>query len=47
MDTWALRRVTAKLVPMGSVAAWEILQKLENGDSQGKAQGEIVNPAAN
>ncbi len=44
MDTWSLRRLAAKLVPLGPAGAWEILKKLENGGSQGKAQGEIVNP---
>ncbi len=30
------------LLPLGQAPAWEILQGLENGDTQGKAQVEIV-----
>ena len=46
MDNWALRRVAAKLLPLGPGGVWEIL-KLGNGGSPGKAQGEILNPGAN
>jgi len=41
-----LGRAARLLLPRGAAGAWEILKKLENGDSQGKAQGEIVNPGA-
>jgi len=47
LDTWAFRRVAAKLVLLGPAGAWEILQQLGNGDSPGKAQAEIVDPDAN
>ena len=46
-DDRVLRRVAAMLLPLGQAPAWEILQVLENGDTQGKAQVEIVNPGAN
>jgi len=46
MDTCALRRVAAKLVPMGPAGAWEILHSLESGGDD-KAKAEIVNPGAN
>jgi len=39
MDTWALRRVAEMLLPLGQVAAWAILKKLEIGGSPGKGQG--------
>jgi len=42
MDTWALRRLAAKLLLLGPAGAWEILQSLKNGDSQDKARVEIV-----
>ena len=47
MDAWALRLVATKLLSMGPTGAWELLQKLGNGDSPGKAQGGIVDPGAN
>ncbi len=47
MDAWALRRLAGKLVPLGQARAWELLQTLGNGDGQGKARVEIVNPEAN
>ncbi len=48
-DVWALRRVAELLLPLGQVAAWEILKKLENGGSPGKGEGEgeIIDPGAN
>jgi len=47
MDAWALRRLAGKLVPLGPAGAWEILQRLENGGTQGKAGAEIVRYKAN
>jgi len=44
MDSWALRRLAAKLVPMGPAGAWEILHSLESRGGDDKAQAEIVNP---
>ena len=32
------------LLPLGQAPAWEILQGLEDEDTQGKGQVEIVNP---
>jgi len=34
------------LLPLGS-KGWEVLQNLENGDSEGKAGAEILDPGAN
>jgi len=44
MDNWALRRLAAKILLMGPAEAWELLQKLGNGDSPGRGEGEIVDP---
>jgi len=45
MDTWALRRVSRLLLPLGS-KGWEVLQNLKYGDSGGKAGAEILDPGA-
>jgi len=42
-----LSRVAKMLLPLGVASGWEILQKLENGDTQGKAKVEIVDSGAN
>jgi len=47
MDAWALRRLAAKLVPLGPAGAWEILHSLESRGGDDKAKAEIVNPEAN
>jgi len=47
MDHWVLRRVAVMLSPLGPAKGWKILQGLENGDTEGKAGGEIVPPGAN
>lgn len=41
-----MRRVAVMLSPLGSAKGWEILQELENGDSQDRATGEIVGSGA-
>jgi len=41
MDTWALRRVSRLLLPLGS-KGWEVLQNLENGDSGDKAEASMA-----
>jgi len=46
-DFHALARVAETLLPLGVARRWEILQGLGNGDSQDKAQGEIIDPGAN
>ncbi len=46
IDFWAVRRVAAMLQPLGQARGWEVLQSLGNGDTQDKAQSEIVNPGA-
>jgi len=45
-DSRALARVAEMLLPLGPVRRWEILQGLGNGDTEDKAQGEIVDPGA-
>jgi len=42
-----LNRAARMLLPLGSAEAWEMLQQLENGDSQGKPQAEIMRYKAN
>ena len=44
LDGWAFKRVAEMLLPLGQSTAWNILQSLQKGGSEDKAQGEIVNP---
>jgi len=41
-----LNRAARLLVHMGPSRTWDLLQKLENGGSQGKAKAEVINPEA-
>jgi len=47
LNRWVLSRVAEMLLPLGVASGWEILQKLENRDSPGKAKAEIVRFKAN
>jgi len=46
-DYHALASVAEMLLPLGPARGWEILERLNNRDGQGKAEGKIVNPGVN
>ena len=45
-DTWVLKQAAKLLLPLGAATGWEILERMENGGTEDKAGGEIVDPGA-